>query len=165
MRNAICKKKVDVERGIITFNFTTGQPLVVDLNKCNAQTITQLALHGLSQKIGDSYSGVKVCADGFSRASETWNTLLAGEWSVGKTGNDGNLIEALMKVMSKGKEECTAAVERMPKEKKKALAASPKIAATIMYIKLAKLRETMKEGGEDKEVNYDDLFAVPAEES
>jgi len=63
-RNEVAKKTVDVDNGTVTFAFAdNAAPIVVDLSKINAAKQNRLALHGLSQKCGDSYAGAESIAD------------------------------------------------------------------------------------------------------
>ena len=51
------KKKIDVEAKTVTFTFEDDSTQVLELGNLTPEMQTQLALHGLSQKAGDSYAG------------------------------------------------------------------------------------------------------------
>lgn len=59
-RETFCKKVIDLETQTVAFNFASDEFDNVTLNLSDFEPIhAQLALHGLSQKVGDSYAAAK----------------------------------------------------------------------------------------------------------
>ena len=88
-REKVAKKDYDTETGILSVIFKTGEKRDVELGKLPESIVTQLAMHGLSQKLGDSYASVKgdvakaiVLFDGVLKQ------LQEGEWA--KARGDGD---------------------------------------------------------------------------
>ena len=50
---------------------------------------TRLAMHGYSQKVGDSYAGAETIEESASRAQAVIDQLLAGEWSQARASGTG----------------------------------------------------------------------------
>lgn len=106
-RNAFAKKVVDAES--VTFNFSNGQTLVADLNPLSEDIRLRLALHGLAQKIGDSYAfgagEVHTAEEAYSAASAQYSALCAGDWGrVRGAGSDESTLfeEAYLRVNISG---------------------------------------------------------------
>jgi hypothetical protein len=73
---------VDTEHRILTFQFAHGKILSVSLAALSPDICHRLALHGLEQKIRDSYAGVSTPEEAYGFASKVADALLAGQWSV-----------------------------------------------------------------------------------
>ena len=59
-KTSIATKSVAEDRSGVTFSFAgQDEPLVLSLSDLSEEMVINLALHGLSQKAGDSYSGEK----------------------------------------------------------------------------------------------------------
>ena len=54
-----CNKEYDMDTGIVEFQFGNGKTLTLDSNAVSEDTRKQLMLHGISQKVGDSFAGAK----------------------------------------------------------------------------------------------------------
>lgn len=113
---------------------------VAELAKCNEETTFRLALHGISQKVGDSYSGAGDEADpvAFAEAciEETIAQLYAGDWRV--TGGGGprvsDLAKALSRLNGKSVEDNQKALAEASDEQKKAMRKHPKVALALAEI-------------------------------
>ncbi len=123
------KKAIDIEEQTVSLTFENGNTLICALADLSPETVVQLALHGLSQKEGDSYAGNKDQAEVL--AGNVWDNLTAGNWSVRGEGGPRvtQLVRALvMKLAAAGKEitEADAAtkVADFDDDKKKALTAA-----------------------------------------
>jgi hypothetical protein len=134
------KKAVNVEAQSVTITFEDGSELVMSLSELESDIITQLALHGLSQKGGDSYAGDKDRAQ--ELASAVWDNLKAGNWSVRGEGGPRvtQLVRALvMKLAAAGKEiteaDAAAKVAELDDDSKKALQAA--LAPELAQVKAA----------------------------
>ena len=73
------KKSVNVENELVAFAFE-NEMVEFRLADLSAEMVTRLALHGLSQKLGDSYADSTKITDPQSAASVVWENLLEGNW-------------------------------------------------------------------------------------
>jgi hypothetical protein len=73
------KKSVSVESQSVTFGFENNE-MEFRLDTLPAEIITRLALHGLSQKLGDSYADSTKVTDPEKAACGVWNNLKEGNW-------------------------------------------------------------------------------------
>lgn len=127
-RNEIAKKVVDVDAGTVAFTFAdNGTPIVVELSKVSDANQNRLALHGLSQKCGDSYAGAESIADAREAVLGVQEMLYSGEWSTRAPGEPrvAVLAEALARATGRTVEEAKAALAAMDDETRKAISAHP----------------------------------------
>jgi hypothetical protein len=146
---AFAKKTVDTETRIITIQLEDGSSTSHALDSLPPAIITQLALHGLSQKLGDSYAGAENAVAegeaetkvGFAKSAvaRVWTQLSAGEWSAKREGTGGisMLARAIAEVLGITPEDAAAKVEGMDKETKKKVQSSPKVAVALAKLKAA----------------------------
>lgn len=122
------------------------QPVVhkFDLDKVSQAILVRLALHGASQKIGDSYAGAKDSGEdpiayAESAVRETIKQLEEGNWSVTRTGTGAPrtsmLAQALAAVKGITLEAAIDAVSELNDDDKKTLQQNKKIAAKIAGLK------------------------------
>ena len=83
----------------LLLKFSNGEEIRVDRDKVPANVASAAMLHGLSQKIGDTYAGAENIADAVEKAGAMAERLLNGEWlrpreSVGP--RIGLLVEAVV---------------------------------------------------------------------
>ncbi len=138
----VCKKIVDVEAGSVSFEFSNGETVTVIANDLSKTVKARALLHGLSQKVGDSYSG----ADGIDAAVEaaraTVKNLGEGDWNTVREGGAGPrstvLLQSLIRVSGKTEEECAAVIAKQDEDGLKALRAHPEIKAAGCAIRAEK---------------------------
>lgn len=163
-RQAKVSKTVREDKSGVDFEFADGAVLKADLSAIPEATLTELALHGLSQKIGDSYSGED--AENCQSIAETvYAALVEGKWSTRTGGSAGprisQLAEALSRVTGQDMQECVAAIADMTDEDKAGLRAHPAIKAQIATIKLEKAQaEADKAAGEAGDSDAFDLTSI-----
>ena len=135
------KATKSIDGDIITITFEeTNETLTVDINNIPAETISRLAMHGLSQKLGDSYAGADV-GESFARAEGVAKDLQDGNWStrVAASGpRTTQLAEALAAATGKTLEEAAAKLETLDEDAKKALRAHAQIKVELARIKATK---------------------------
>jgi hypothetical protein len=153
------KKTVNESNQTVSFDFDGEHSLQCGLEALSTEMITRLALHGLSQKVGDSYSANQGTADAFGKASEVYAGLQAGNWNTGKSGGGGDLVEAIMKETGKDRDTVSGAIAAMTKEDRKALRARPQTAAILAAIKAQRMAERAKVDMGDAGVDLQSLFA------
>ena len=140
----LVEKIADVEAGSVVFKFEDGTETAFDVSRVSDAVRARLALHGASQKIGDSYAGAgdDEIADPLAyakeRVADTIAQLYAGDWRTVSTGTGGILAEAMAAVSGKSREECAEALAGMSDDEKKDLRKKKKIAAALGRIKLSR---------------------------
>lgn len=139
----MAEKKVSksVSDTAVTFEFATGEVEEVSPKNFSAEIQKQLMLHGLSQKLGDSYSGEDAdkCHSIFGGVLKN---LVDGNWSA-RAGGGGaprisQLAEALARETNESVEKCVGILSAMDDDKKKAVRAHPAIQVQLSEIKLEK---------------------------
>jgi hypothetical protein len=104
----------------VRWDFRNGQTRTILLEQVLPQ-FERLAVHGLSQKGGDSYASEKDVEDAVVAFDDTADTLLKGEWSEQREGGFGGisvLMKACMEHFKQSQEAVKAVLKTMtPKEK------------------------------------------------
>ena len=171
----MAKKIVVVETKSVTFEFGEAGSVVFDLSKVSDEMLTQLALHGASQKGGDSYAGAKAATDGTDIDPNEWaksecqrviDQIYAGEWSVRRAGSGPgitDLARALAEVMPDVTE--ADAAERLAdatREDKAALRKHPAIKAVLERLRAeraaAKAEAAEAAAGDAEVPSIDDIL-------
>ena len=157
MAKKVVKKIVDLAAQSVTFDFGDGTKEVFLLASCPEETRIQLALHGGSQKIGDSYAGAKEAGDVLAYAKQstrdTIAQLYAGDWAVRGTGEGirraSDLATALARISEaqgkpKSVEAWTEYLDKATDEQKAALKSTKAVAAEIAKIVAERAAEKAK---------------------
>lgn len=154
-RNKIASKGALVENGDYvgaTFQFANGETYTVFVDDLPTTIQRRLTIHGLLQKIGDSYSGITNVTEAIAAAEATINALSHGDWSTrGEVG--GMLLDALIEYFKgqKSEDDIRARFAKMSPEEKTALKKHPKI-KVIMARLTVERAERLAEDAEDLEI-------------
>ena len=145
--------------------FEGGQELVVNLSDLSSEIQTQLALHGLSQKIGDSYAGSGGdVEEAFKLASGVAERLKAGEFKATRESTGGgrvtDLARALAEVAGVELSDAVAKLEEMGKVPKAGLKKNKHINAVLLRIQEEKLKEKAAAAAAAAEGDMEDLSAM-----
>lgn len=148
-----CAKEYDLDTGNVEFTFGNGKVLTIDSNAIPEETRKQLMLHGISQKVGDSFAGVKGnFAEGVQNAEEVIAQLLNGVWKADRDGDAkprlAELAEAIARIKSVPLEAATKAVEAGTDDQRKDWRANAKVKATIAQIRAEKAAKALEDAGE-----------------
>ncbi len=151
------EKSIDVENGLLTLGFPSGEAMEVKMSDFPEEIVHQLALHGLSQKATDATAG-KTVEESEERVRGVISALQAGDWTVrgsgaggGGTGRVTQLVEAIARIKDISIEDAKAAVDALTDDQKKALNKADTVKATIMQIRQEKLAAQRTEGSEGDE--------------
>lgn len=139
-KQALCKKAIDTEAGIVSFTFTNGRVLSIIPGDLPVDMFTRLALHGVAQKVGDSYAGATTPDEAYANAEAVIEALYAGQWNAGRESTGGILVEAIARLTGKPIAECKAAFDALPEASQKAIAADVKVAAMVATIRLERAK-------------------------
>lgn len=142
----------ETEGNSVRVAFTDGEVLEVSLDQLPEDIVRHLALHGLSQKLGDSYAGEKDVEVAKAKAKKVAERLQAGEWKAVREGSGGgritDLAQALARVTGKELAECVSVITDMDKEQKKALRQHPQIQVALKEIAAERAKAKAAEAGE-----------------
>lgn len=150
------KKVIDGDKITITFpDAPTDESVVVDLNELPENIVQRLAMHGLSQKLGDATAGAEL-DECFARVSAVAEALHDPEgWTTRVPGTSGprttQLAEALAAVTGKPIEEAAAVVSELDDEQKKELRGNAQIKAELAKIKAAAAAKAAEKAAADAE--------------
>lgn len=139
------KATVTVEDFVLTFAFANGETRTLDAMTLDQSIRDRAIVHGLEQKIRDSYAGAKTPDEALGLADKVLDTLRGGEWSAKREGGvaEGS-IEILARAMvnawaakgiEKTFEDTLELVKGMDKEGRAAIRSRESVA-----IELAKLK-------------------------
>lgn len=146
-----CEKTI--EGSVVSFKFGNGTTLTIDLADVPDETVQDLALHGTSQKIGDSYASAGGdYAFAIASAEKVIENLLAGVWGSVRASGDGKkssgeLATALAALQGKDVAEVAASLETATDEQKKTLRSHPAVKAKIAELRAAKAAEALAKAG------------------
>lgn len=160
MATAKAKKTVREDLSGVDFEFAHGTVVAVNLEDFSEQTIANLVCHGLSQKLGDSYSGAESSEQAQTFLEKVLERLKAGEWTAAREGGGGRgvsqLVEALHRATGQPVEACNDLVQSMDDDQKKGLKEHSDIKAALAEIRAekaaeaaAKARAEQAAGGEE----------------
>lgn len=143
-RIKVADKSYDEETGTFSIVFTDGAESEVDLDSLPAAIVRNLALHGLSQKLGDSYASVKGnVAEAKERYEAVLTQLRAGDWRKQREGGEGvtrvtELAAAIARFRNAPVEKANALVAAATPEQKKTWQGNAQIKAIIATIRAEK---------------------------
>ena len=133
-RTSIATKSTTEDLTAVLIQFTDGETLNAQLADMSEDIQRRLALHGLSQKLGDSYSGEKDVAVARAKAEGVLKNLIEGDWkkaSVGGGGGISDLVRALSELTGQSIEACTEVVSNLEKKDKAELRKDARIAEIL----------------------------------
>lgn len=117
----------------VTFAFANGQEVVAVLDELPNDIVRRLALHGLSQKVGDSYAGAESVTEAAAMAANVVSNLVAGLWAA-KAARGGKIVEAIHRALGVSLEDALAKWSVMDDGAKKAVKAHPDIKRALAEI-------------------------------
>lgn len=143
----------NIENNAVSFELGNGRKLVCMLAQLKDDMVTQLALHGLSQKVGDAAAN---CSKGeeYSRAmaqmSAVWENLLQNKWRESGASGNSILIEALAEHTGKPADAVREAVNAADEEKLKTWRSNAKVKAIMARIAAERAAEKAENANEDE---------------
>lgn len=166
----MAKKIVDTLAKTVTFEVGETKE-VFQLDNVDEIMLVQLALHGASQKIGDSYAGAANAVKDsdmtieeyvLSQVTEGIKQLYEGDWSIRTGGTAGPRVTDLARALAEayGVEESEAAdkVAEMDSETKKAVRKHPAIAPILERISIERKKAKLAELETKQPTDLPDLF-------
>ena len=136
----------------VQFKFANGTVLELDCSQLNDSMRTHLMLHGASQKVGDSFAGVKGNFDeGIANAKAVIDQLVGGEWTGDREGGGprlAELAEAIARIKGVDVEKARKAVEAASKEDRDGWRSNAKVKATVAKIRAEKAAAALEKAGD-----------------
>lgn len=161
---ATAKKEVSIDEQKLVISLPGQEPVIVSLPDVKA-VLTHLALHGLSQKLGDTYAGVKGdWAEGRARLVDALERLKKGEWTKAREAGGPStalVVEAIARLKGKDTSEVQEVWNGLGDEVKKGIRAKEDVKAMVATISAERAQARAakaKEGSEDEDTALD-VFA------
>jgi hypothetical protein len=148
MANKIATKSINVEDMNVMFKFVDGTTRTIALSDLSEGMVTHLALHGLSQKGGDSYSGAESVGEAVEKFNSTIDMLLNGDWSAGRSASGGIWVDAIAAAADVSREEALAKWNAADDDTRKELKKHPAIKAAKAQIELERAKTKVASAGE-----------------
>lgn len=147
------EKEYDMDTKTVTIAFGNEKTVSFELDRVSDDIRLQLALHGASQKIGDSYAGAKGnYAEAVASAQDVVDQLYAGVWRAAREDDAkprlAELAEAISRIKNVPIEAATAAVEKGTEEQRKGWRSNAKVKSVIAQIRAEKAAKALEEAGE-----------------
>ena len=161
-REKIASKVISEALDGVTVKFMDDSVLDVKLADLSEEMIVHLALHGLSQKLGDAYSGEKDLVVAFGKAKAVAKRLIENNWKAVREGGGGgritDLAKALAAVTGRDLAEVVERIELMDKDEKKNLRAHAQIKVKLAEITAARAAEAAAKAEPEAEVDLGAMF-------
>lgn len=159
-RIQVAKKDYDSETATFSIVFADGTSHEVALSDLPQEIQLNLALHGLSQKLGDSYASVKGDVNAAKeKFAATLKQLLAGEWAAKREGEGSSkvteLAEAIARIKGVEVSVANAAVGKATDDQIKGWKANAKVKAVIAEIRAEKAAKRASKAEGDGELQID----------
>lgn len=136
----------------VAFVLGNGVKVVGDLSKMPVEIVERLALHGLSQKVGDSTSSLSKTRDfhaAFGTMQEVVDNLEKGLWSVRGGSSTSDLVSALAALTGEDTETIQTAIDSATEEKIAEFRKNPEIKAKILEMQAERQKALAKANAED----------------
>ena len=136
----------------VAFVLGSGVKVIGDLDKFNAEIIERLAIHGLSQKVGDSVSALSKTRDfhaAFGNMQEVVDNLEKGLWSARGGSSTSDLVAALASLTGEDTETIQTAIDQADDEKIAEFRKNPEVKAKILEMQAERQKAIAKANQED----------------
>ncbi len=140
-----------VEDTSIIFIFADETSETIELDFFSKEIINRAALHGFSQKLGDSYSGITNVAEAKLAMHGVLAALRAGDWNRKGGSTGGKWVEALARATGETIERTLEAWDKMTDEVKAATKKHPDLIKVLREIELERAQaraDSLAESGD-----------------
>ena len=152
-------KSLNTDRNALTFKLGNGLEVVGTLDELSDEIRTQLAWHGLSQKVGDAAAGFSKTLDykgAYAAMLGVWDSLCEGVWAV--KGANSDMAEALVRLkMADDVEAASDLIAGLDEETLKGVTSHPAVKAEIAKIKAERANAALQATA-DKAIDLTALF-------
>lgn len=146
------KASVVIEGDLITFD-TGAHVEGIDISNLTEDIIHHATMHGLKQKIADSYAGLSTETEVHQAIKGVMETLLSGAWNSGRSTSGGIWVEALSRAAGVTLEEAAAKWNAIDEETQKGIKANAAVKQAKAEIEL----ERAKKKATGESIDLDDL--------
>lgn len=151
----IATKSVGIDR--VVFTFLNGYEIQAVLTDFSEAMVIKLALHGLSQKVGDSYASAESIDEAIISANAVVQNLEADAWST-KVSRGGKIVEALAAFSGKPLNECLEVYSKMDDKAKAVLRKHPSIKLELATIEARRAKAAAEAVTEEDTTDLGALF-------
>lgn len=143
----IAKKELNIDNGAVSITFANGAVLNAHVNKLQKTIQAHLMLHGLSQKLGDSYAGAESPEEAAKFAGEVLADLEAGKWSTRTASPRTSIMaEAISRIRKMPVEQAAEIISNLDEEQVAALRKHKDVVAAMAVIRAERATAKAKEG-------------------
>lgn len=145
-----CEVEYDLDSKSVSFSFGNGKALALGLDELNAEMQLRTALHGINQKVRDSFAGVKGdYSKGIENAQGVIDQLKEGQWRAARGEGEAKpriaeLAAAIARLKGIDLEVATKAATEASDDKRKEWRAHPRIKATIAAIRAEEAQRALE---------------------
>jgi len=146
----VASKVLDFESKGVEFEFSGKEPQLIKLEDFSPDIQLHLALHGLSQKLGDAYSSSKGDVDvAQTMFNDALAQLKAGDWRAARGEGESKprtteLAEAVARIKGLPVDEVNAALKEASDEQLKTMRSNERVKATIAVIRAEKAQARLE---------------------
>jgi hypothetical protein len=130
----IANVDVRVEEQTVVINFIDGNVIGCSLDDLPKEMLLRAALHGLQDKLRDSYSGAVSVEEAYGKCLAVKQSIESGAWRQGGRG-DGIWVDALILVSGREAGECREVWSGLSEEQRKAVKKNAAMQAAYHAIK------------------------------
>ena len=136
-------KKLVTETSI-TFQWADGIETAIEFDSFNEDIQQHARNHGLSQKLGDSYSGAVNCDEARERFEATLAALMDGDWNRKGVATGGLWVAAIAQATGKSPDEVLEKWQAMDEATRKAVCKHPDVILARKQIDLQRAEAKAK---------------------
>lgn len=143
----ILPEDVGGEKDTVVFKLGNGAGLKLALAELNADTVVRLALHGISQKVGDSTSSLSKDRDfagAYAAMQQVVDNLRNGVWASRAGASTADLVVAIARIMKLEVSEAQAKVDQATEEQILAIKKNPQVKEVITKLQAERAKEAAK---------------------
>lgn len=123
----------------VEITFTHGPKVRVNLTDLTPEMVMEAACHGLSQKLGDSYSGESDPKVAHGLAAAVADTVTGGEWNRKGQGDGGDFVAALANLTGQDAEAVRQMLATKDDDERKVIKSDKRVKAEMARIKAERL--------------------------
>jgi hypothetical protein len=147
-------KVADLAGRAVRWYFADGASATVGLDSFGEEMRLAFALHGISQKFGDSYASATTVQEAREAFDGLYGQVMNGEWEKrregGKEKEEPLLVEALARIYNSPVEAVRPLVEAMKPAERRAMEADGEVARMILAIRAERTGTEAVEGAKAK---------------